>query len=252
MKKWIVYSLFFLFSAFLFLFIQRGMSEEKERNFHGKESVRSATAELLSATSNIEAGTSDGRFSDLPPRWDMRMDRMPGRRGPGPRDGFPPMGMGPPMWPGPGRGPGDMDMGPGGRSMLRDRMESLDRMRQLRIENPELADLIEKIQRLRYQIESLATEGANSKEGEEQNRLKKKLQPLIEEEFDLELQRQDMEIDQMEKRLQQLRSALEKRKQFRDRIIELKTEQLITDPPISPSMQDDDMTRSDSSPNGGR
>jgi len=137
---------------------------------------------------------------------------------------------------GPG-GPGRFGGGPGWRAEIQERMESPERMRILRRDNPELADLIEKLRRLRYQLDRMASEatGANNDAG--RNRIKKRLQPLLEEEFDLDSKRQDMEIEQMEKRLQQLRSVLQRRRDFRTRLIELKAEELVKNPPPIPSTE---------------
>ncbi|MGC9330029.1 MAG: hypothetical protein ACP5I1_20505, partial [Candidatus Hinthialibacter sp.] len=161
-----------------------------------------------------------------PPDW------MQGRRrGRGPQNGD--FGRIQPSSRGQGRmrGPGPFPPGQGWRSMVHEQRDSPERMRQIRRENPQLADLMETIQRLRYRIDMIVSQERTLTDEVEQNRLKKKLLPLLEEEFDLEMQRQDMEIDMMEKRLQQLREALEKRKKYRSRILELKLEQILQEEP---------------------
>lgn len=121
--------------------------------------------------------------------------------------------------------------------MMRDNPFDQDRILQLRRENPELADLLEKIQRIRYKIDSIASQGSKNQDEAEQNRIKKKLQPLLEEEFDLDSQRQNIEIDLMEKRIQQLRNTLQRRGEQRARILEMKLDQLISNPPPQPPEQ---------------
>lgn len=206
----------------------------------GQESPKDATPETTApATTNaVMDDRPDGPPPfppDLPPPDRFDPGRMRGR-GPGPHGDFPPPGIRP-FGRRPG-GPNDPGFGgPGRRSMMRDNPFDQDRILQLRRENPELADLLEKIQRIRYKIDSIASQGSKNQDEAEQNRIKKKLQPLLEEEFDLDSQRQNIEIDLMEKRIQQLRNTLQRRGEQRARILEMKLDQLISNPPPQPPEQ---------------
>lgn len=218
---------------FLTLFSPQGLGQENAIPQSNSTNVSSVTLE--SATGDSPDDSPDV----FPPRQGMQRGRMQGRGGgigPGPL--FPrndPRGLGSlGRGIGPG-GPGRFGGGPGWRQEIQERIESPDRIRILRRDNPELADLIEKLRRLRYQIDLMASESSGANNDAGRNRIKKRLQPLLEEEFDLDSKRQDMEIEQMEKRLQQLRNVLHRRREFRSRLIELKAEELVKNPPAIPS-----------------
>ncbi|MBN2330111.1 MAG: hypothetical protein JXR73_23425 [Candidatus Omnitrophica bacterium] len=217
-----LFSILILFIGALLIFISLEVISREDEKYPPPADIESASAPM-------------NEFMEAPPeRRGMPPGRMQGRgRGRGPGENDPtriqPYGRGQ----GRQRGPEPFPPGDGWRSMMREHRDSPERMRQIRRENPQLADLMEKIQRLRYRIDTVAAQEGARKDDVELNRLKKRLLPLLEEEFDLEMQRQDMEIDLMQKRLQQLRDALQKRKNYRSRIIELKLEQILQgEPPL--------------------
>lgn len=225
---------------------------------------QSQTAALESATAEAAASESVGGATPIEqPRRGMRRMQEPGDGpvgGPGmgrggmgmgrggrlgPQDFGPEGGLGPGPRGGLLRGFGLFGRGPGRperpddrremREAIRGQMESPDRMREIRRENPELADAIEKLQRVRYKIDLAASQAPELSSDADKTRFKKRLQPLLEEEFELDMQRQDMEIQLMENRLKRLREVLDKRKEYRSRIIEMKADQLILNPPRTPS-----------------
>lgn len=229
----------FTLGILLFLFSQGGDSQVSPAIKSSSNGIESATESRI-----------DGSFPDRPPRNPFPPERMQGRgRGQGPRDDFPPELGPPPEFGPPGRRPGGPGRfgGPGGfnrpagRTPFRDRMESQERMESLRHNNPELADTIEKLRRLRYRIDTIASEEYQKKDAMEKNSVKKRLQPLLEEEFELDLKRQNMEIDIMEKRIQQIRATLQRRNELRSRIIDQKMDLLVKNPPLQPPVEPDSM-----------
>ncbi|MFB3784791.1 MAG: hypothetical protein ACE15F_00335 [bacterium] len=142
----------------------------------------------------------------------------PGRRGPGGRGAG--GGLRAPF----GRGAGG---GGGPRAPMMDYLDSPERMARLRTENPQLADLIENSRRVTYQIEHYLAEYDHVQEPAGKEKILQQLQPLLEKEFELELQRQHMEIQMMEARLEQLKTALQRREQNRERFIQYRLDTLL-------------------------
>lgn len=146
----------------------------------------------------------------------------PGRRGPGGRAGG--GGMRTPV----GRGEGGGGGGP--RSPMMEYLDSPERMARLRAENPQLADLIENTRRINYQIEQQLAEYDHVQDSAGKEKILRQLQPLLVKEFELELQRQHMEIQIMEDRLEQLKMALQRREQNRERFIQYRLDTLLKGP----------------------
>jgi len=161
-----------------------------------------------------------------------------------------PMGRGGPLENGPGghgpggRGPGGGGAGGGGPrspfgrggeerrlpSPMRENLDSPERLARLRVENPQLADLIENTRRVTYQIGQLLAEYGRTEDTARKNQILQKLRPLLEKEFEMEIQRQHMEIQMMEKRLEQLKSALKRREENRQRLLQFRLENLLKGP----------------------
>jgi len=146
----------------------------------------------------------------------------PGRRGPGGR------GAGGGMRAPYGRGPGGGGGGP--RPPMMEYLDSPERMERLRAENPQLADLIENSRRVSYQIEQCLAEYDRTQEPAGKEKILQQLQPLLEKEFELELQRQHMEIEMMEARLEQLKKALQRREENRERFLQYRLDSLLKGP----------------------
>jgi hypothetical protein len=152
--------------------------------------------------------------------------------------------MDPEMGMGPGLGRRQLPMGPGfSRGMgrgprheeMRDRVrviiESPERMAELRMRQPRLADKIEKTSRLRFQIDSLLEQYQASTDTTEQSRLENRLRPLLTEEFELEMERQRLEVKYLEARLEQLKNALQRREAMKDRLQERYIQGRLQTPP---------------------
>ena len=109
-------------------------------------------------------------------------------------------------------------------------LDSPERMARLRAENPQLADLIENTRRVSYQIEQWLAEYDRAQEPAGKEKILQQLQPLLVKEFALELQRQHMEIQMMEARLEQLKKALQRREQNRERFLQYRLDSLLKGP----------------------
>jgi flagellar motility protein MotE (MotC chaperone) len=82
-----------------------------------------------------------------------------------------------------------------------------------------------------FQAESarLAKQYAKSEKEEEKKEIRKKLGEVLGQQFDLHLQEQQKELDELEKQITDLKALLKKRKDSRTTIIDRRLEQLIQD-----------------------
>ena len=130
-----------------------------------------------------------------PPRGDWRM-------GDGPPDGPPPFMR-----------------GPGRDAMMR-------RMGDMRRENPELAELYESMRRqdlkIREAIQNLPKEKLENPDSE----VVATLQPLFDKKLDLDIKRQQIEIDLMQEKLDKLKMILEKKIEHKDKFIQMLIQRL--------------------------
>ncbi len=157
----------------------------------------------------------------LPPR------EFPPRRGwQGGRGG--PQGEAPPFAPqGQGRrgGPGFENRGMARRQMM-----------ELRKEHPELADLIEELRRIDMQIDKVARFYQRADSPEKKENIAADLKRLVEKQFDLDHQRQTMEIEIMQSKIERVKELLKRQEKFKDELIE-KRFQEVTDPDYVPNPQ---------------
>jgi hypothetical protein len=103
-------------------------------------------------------------------------------------------------------------------------------MNELRKENPELAEVLEKLGRLRMEMVKNLKEYHQTDDALIKAEREKKINLLAAEEFDLELQRQTLEIKRMEKDLTSLKNAVKLREQYREPIIRSHVQKLLTPP----------------------
>ncbi len=136
----------------------------------------------------------------------------------------------PPFLRGQGRG---FDMPRGPRPFQRDerrgmgnRMHSRERMMHLRNDNPELADLIEKLRRIESVINRITRRYHETETQSKKEELATELHDLLEEHFELELRRQKMDIDLMEKKLQRIKALWKRRSELKDQFVERKFEEI--------------------------
>lgn len=155
-------------------------------------------------------------------------------RGPGPRDG---MGRG--MRFREGRPPeeGDFPPPPGpesgfrGRGMrVRQMIESPEQMARLRQQNPHLADMFERSHRVRFHLYNLLSEYEDMEDSNAKAKFQDRLRPVIKEEFELELERQRMEIRMLEERLKQLKEQEQLREKNKARMLERHTRDVLSNP----------------------
>ncbi|MBD3265984.1 hypothetical protein GF373_04885 [bacterium] len=160
-----------------------------------------------------------------PPGEEVDDDRPPEFAHPG--DG-PPRDRGKPPWERDGR------FRRGGPPPDKDKREWIHRMREhfreLRKENPELAETLENLRRVRMEIEKHVHLYHRTEEEKKQKELENHLAKLFEEEFNLELKHQKMEIERMEEKLLMLKNALEKKQQYKENIIEIKLKKALEEP----------------------
>ncbi|MBI1389918.1 MAG: hypothetical protein GC154_15870 [bacterium] len=93
--------------------------------------------------------------------------------------------------------------------------------RAMRFENPELAEVYEAIRRIDLQLYQLLDRQTMKEIESPGKELKDELRPLFDQQFDLDVQRQRMEIQMMEERLARLKELLKKKEENKDRFIEL-------------------------------
>lgn len=125
-----------------------------------------------------------------------------------------------------------MPMG-GGRSMQppsREWIFSRERMENLRAENPELADLIEKSFRLDLEIQHAAEYCRNAAQPVERDKIKGSLRKLLEQQFELEGRRQRMEIEMLEKRISRLKDALKSREENKSQLLDKRLQRVLQPP----------------------
>ncbi|RJP27673.1 MAG: hypothetical protein C4527_12775 [Candidatus Omnitrophota bacterium] len=110
---------------------------------------------------------------------------------------------------------------------------SRERMVELRRENPKLADVVEALRRTDIEVDQLALRLKRTKIPQKRNDLVFDLKKLLKKQFELDHQRQKMEIEMMQKKIENLNSLLERREQFKDPLIE-KRFQEVMDPEYDP------------------
>jgi flagellar motility protein MotE (MotC chaperone) len=86
-----------------------------------------------------------------------------------------------------------------------------------------------KQQELQTESARLAKQYAKSEKEEEKKEIRKKLGELLGQQFDLHLQEQQKELDELERQITDLKALLKKRKDSRTTIIDRRLEQLIQD-----------------------
>ncbi|MGI6458056.1 MAG: hypothetical protein ACOX5R_20890 [bacterium] len=143
--------------------------------------------------------------------------RGPGMGSPGMRPG---RGMGGPGMGSPGMGAPGMGHGPQFKHRVMEIIQSPERMAELRRRNPQLADKVESAHRLHFQIRRLLENYHSAEARTQKQRFEEQLRPLLAQEYELELERQRLEIKYMEERIRQLKEILKKREENKDRLIE--------------------------------
>jgi flagellar motility protein MotE (MotC chaperone) len=86
-----------------------------------------------------------------------------------------------------------------------------------------------KHQQLQAESARLAKQYAKSEKEEEKKEIRKKLGEVLGQQFDLHLQEQQKELDELEKQIANLKTLLKKRKDSRTTIIDRRLEQLVQD-----------------------
>jgi flagellar motility protein MotE (MotC chaperone) len=86
-----------------------------------------------------------------------------------------------------------------------------------------------KHQELQRESARLAQQYAKSEKEEEKKEIRKKLGEVLGQQFDLHLQEQQKELDELEKQIADLKTLLKKRKDSRTTIIDRRLEQLVQD-----------------------
>ena len=86
-----------------------------------------------------------------------------------------------------------------------------------------------KHQELQAESARLAKQYAKSEKEEEKKEIRKKLGEVLGQQFDLHLQEQQKELDELEKQIADLKALLKKRKDSRTTIIDRRLEQIIQD-----------------------
>jgi exonuclease VII large subunit len=86
-----------------------------------------------------------------------------------------------------------------------------------------------KHQQLQAESARLAKQYAKSEKEEEKKEIRKKLGEVLGQQFDLHLQEQQKELDELEKQIADLKTLLKKRKDSRTTIIDRRLEQLVQD-----------------------
>ncbi len=196
-------------------------------------------AEPAKSVDTVQSASADAPMRQHYGRhYDRFMDGVGGGRG-GPGSGMgrgPGKGMG--MGRGAGLGPRGFDpkefggRGPEWRSYVREQFSAPERMERLRKDSPEVVKIIEASKVVREQIEVVVAEATEEQtKGTLDNaEFKRKLQPLIKEQCELELQRKYIELEIMEKKIKQIRETLDKRKTMQSRLVELKISRILEDP----------------------
>lgn len=179
------------------------------------------------------------------PRWadsDAESELFSGPEGPGPRWGNQPPGT--ESQPGSFQpGQGRMGQGPRGprmRQRVGELIRSPQRMAEMRQRNPHLADQIEKTHRLNVKLNRLLYQYFESTDSPQKKVLERKLRPLLQEEFELEMERQRMEIQFLEERLQKLKEIQARREKLKEHLMELHIDERLTYPPLDSAMDEED------------
>ncbi len=229
-----------LFSAFLFS-TSLVLSEEKKAD----SNVENATQEVKKSGDE----RSDERIEWSERRSFRDNDQEEGR-------GFgPPNGerrgrrFGPPERPGPGPGfgpPGGefgFDRGPfhrPPRSFL-----TPDRLEKIKEDFPDLAEAIEQTHSIFEKIKQTVHEYHDETDSAIREEKETELKEMLEKQFDYELKRQRLEIEMMEKRLKQIKGALDQREKYKEKILESRLKEALD---TKPSTREDRNNESTSFP----
>lgn len=92
-----------------------------------------------------------------------------------------------------------------------------------------LAELMSQNQQLEQDVRSLTAQFAEVKDEQQRAGLKRKLSATLEKQFDTQQNLRELEVEQIEARLQKLRELINKRADSRRRIIDNRLEQLLND-----------------------
>jgi hypothetical protein len=84
-------------------------------------------------------------------------------------------------------------------------------------------------QTLQSQAHDLAQQYVKSEKEDDKKDIRKKLTEVLDKQFDLHLQEQQKELDELEKQVAKLKAVLRKRKDAKENIVERRFEQLVQD-----------------------
>ncbi len=95
------------------------------------------------------------------------------------------------------------------------------------ITDPEAKKLREKEESLVAEIEALAGQYNSSKDKDERAKLKKSLEDLVTQQFDIRQQYRELQVKRLEKELAQIRESIQKRTEIRQQIIKRHIAQML-------------------------
>ncbi len=130
----------------------------------------------------------------------------------------------PPFAPGHGMGMGRR--GPQGP------LHAPERINRLRKEFPELAEIIEQIHRVKAKLFEASIHYHHCDSEEEKAKEKKKIQDLLEKEYELEIQRQQAEIEYLERQIERVKELMKRFRKAKEKILELRFKQHTENMPI--------------------
>ncbi len=167
-----------------------------------------------------------GRFDEHRPPRHERDDRGRGPRWGRFHRGGPPPGRGP-------HGPrnGQIDGPEPGWAPIEELISSEETMEKLHEHFPKLAQEIEAAAEARGRMVELLAEYQNTDDSEEKKKLEQELRPMLEREINIELRRQQIEIEFLEMKLRKLKEILHKREQAKQRFLDRHIRQVLENPP---------------------
>jgi len=105
--------------------------------------------------------------------------------------------------------------------------DEAQRIQQLRVEFPELAEVLEKTRRIAHSIRNAVLSYNQSDAPAEKNEWEKKIRELLQEEFDLEVERQYLEIEFLEKRIEKLKILIARFEKSQNAVLEYRLKKIL-------------------------